>query len=142
MTRNELTLKLRSYKRLRLECERLRGRISEKRQEMYSLRSAVSGCAGIRSGAISDKVERAVEMTDSLVHFYTERITQYESDEREIAGLISMVSDSGDRSILFMHYIEGRSLEEIAQLMFLSERSIWNHRNAALDEICARVSGS
>ena len=136
MTREEMSRKFRQYRGLRLECERLRERLKEKRQEIYSVRVAVSDCAGIRSGDISDKVERAVELIDSLTHFYAEKIARMEGEEREIAEWISRISDSENRSILFMHYIECRTLEEIGEKLFLSERTVWNRRNAALDELC------
>ena len=140
MTREEMIRKFRQYKGLRLECERLRERLREKKQEIYTIRAAVSDCVGIRSGTVADEVERAVELIDSLTHFYTEKLARMEAEEREIAAWIERVADSENRSILFMHYIECMTLEDIGEKMFMTERTVWNRRNAALDELC-RLAG-
>lgn len=136
MNRQEMICRLRQYRSLHVECQRLRQRIKDKRDCMYDVRAVAMKCTNIRSGDISDRVERVVEMVDEAVDYYVRKLAEAEAAERGIAGLIDSISDSEERAVLFMHYIEGRTLSDIGQELYLSERTIWSRHNAAIEKLC------
>lgn len=138
MTRKEIIQMLRSYRRVRRESELLRNRILKKRDEMYSIRAMVTNSSNVRSGSISDIVEQIIEQIDSLIHHYTKRLSDIQTAEQRVVRLIESVNDTERRSVLFMHYIEGRTYLEIGEKMTYSERSICSRHNEAVSELCER----
>ena len=141
MTPKETVQTLRQYRTLHLECEQLRQRIIDKRHEMYDIQAVVSDSAKVRSGAIADRVESVVEAMDSMTHYYAAKLEERETAEHRIIEMIEQLSDTEERSVLFLHYIEGKSFLDVSELMFLSERTIWNRHNSAVRNISDRLSG-
>ena len=137
MERQEIIRILKQYRSLHVECERIRRRIIEKRDGMYDVQSVVMGGANVRSGDIADKVEQAVESMNCLVEHYTSRIIEASDAESRIAEMIDSISDSEERAVLFMHYIEGKTFAEISEKIFLSERTVWYRHNSAVNRLCA-----
>lgn len=139
MTREELTAKLRRYRGIHTECERLRERIAEKKDEMYHLQATVARASAVHSGAVSDRVERVIEQIDGMVDHYTCKVEEAQQEEADIIRTIELIRDSDSRTILFLRYIEGKTAEEISELLPYSVRSIWYRHNAALDLILSFV---
>lgn len=139
MDRQEIIQTLKQYRGLRLECERLCKRITTKKNDMYDIKACVMSAANVRTGEMADRVERVVEMMDSMVDYYSRKMEECEKSERQIAEMIDRISDSEERGVLFLHYIEGKTFMEIGEEMYLSERTIWYRHNNAINKLCALV---
>ena len=136
MNRQEMIETLKQYKGLHAECRRLRERIDETRAGMYDIQAVAMRGANVRSGDIADRVERAVEMLNSAVDYYVRKLIETEEAERRITELIDSLSNSEERDVLFMHYIEFKSFSEIGRIIYLSERTVWCRHNAAISALC------
>lgn len=136
MNKQEIIQTLKQYRSLHAECSRLRRRITDKRDSMYDIRSVVTDHVNVKSGEISDRVERVVEMMESAVDFYTRRLEESEASECHIMELIDSLGDCEERTVLFMHYIEGKTFLEIGDILFMSERTVCTRHKSAIEKLC------
>lgn len=136
MNRQEIIRILKQYSGLHLECQQLRKRITDKRNDIYDVRAVVMNGASVRSGNIANRVERVVEMMNDLADFYTRKVEETEESERRITELIDRISDSEERMVLFLHYVEGKTFLEIGDALHLSERTVWNRHSCAIGRLC------
>ena len=118
------------------KCQQLRKRITDKRNDIYDVRAVVMNGASVRSGNIANRVERVVEMMNDLADFYTRKVEETEESERRITELIDRISDSEERMVLFLHYVEGKTFLEIGDALHLSERTVWNRHSCAIGRLC------
>lgn len=139
MTRSEARDILRQYRKSRAECEALRRRIESKKNDILYIRGLCSERTPVRSGTVSDRVEAVIEMIDGMIGCYLRKCEETEAIEAGIASIIDRVSHPEGRAVLMLHYIDGYTFEEIAPMVCLSERSVWNRHNSAIDEICRRM---
>ena len=140
MNRQEIIKMFKQYRGLRLECQRLHKRISDKRNDIYDVKAVVMSGANVRSGDIADRVERVVEMLNDLADFYIRKVEEAEQSEREIVEMIDRLSDSEERGVLVLHYVEGKTFLEIGDDMHLSERTVWYRHNCAIGKLCDQAS--
>ena len=139
MDKQEMMQTLKRYRGLHLECQRYRKRIADKRNTIYDVKAVVTSGANVRSGAIADRVERVIEKLNLLIDLYTRKMEEADEAERQITELIDRVSDNVERVVLFMHYIEGKSFLEIADVLYLSERTVWYRHGCAINSLCNAV---
>ncbi len=140
MTKDEVKQQFKHYTVLCRECEGIRRKIQDKREDMHYLQSVVTGGSCARGSDISDKVERVIELMDGLIHHYTDMIMEREQQEQLVMDMLACVDTPEYRNVLFCLYIEKVPLKEIPDRLFISERSIWNYANAAIEQIAARFS--
>ena len=138
MTKDEVKQQLKQYTQLCHECEGIRHKIEEKREDMHYLQAVVTGGRYARGSDISDKVERVIELMDGLIHHYADRLLQREQQEKRVLDMLACVENPRHRDVLFCLYIERIPFEEIPDRLFISERSIWYYANAAIEQIAAR----
>lgn len=136
MNRQEIISTLKQYSGLHLECQRLRKRITDKRNAMYDIRAVVMNGVNVRSSEIGDRVERVVEMMNDMADYYSRKVEEAETAERQITEMIDGISDCEERMVLFMHYIEGKTFMEIGDDMHLSERTVWYRHSCAIGRLC------
>lgn len=131
MTPEEVKKQLGQYRKIRDECERLRGRIENKRKDMLYLQAVIAD-GTVRGGSVSNSVERAIEQTDVLIGYYAKRVAVREASELQALRMIESVDEPDGRSILFLHYIEGRRFEEIPDELHIANGTMWKYYKAAL----------
>ena len=136
MDKKTLIMKLKEYRSLHAECDRLRRRISDKRRSMYDIHAFVTDSVHVRSGEIADRVERVVEMMENTVDYYTRKIEEAERSEQSIVEFIDRISDSEERAVLFLHYIEGKTFMEIGDVLYISERTVCCRHKSAIEKLC------
>lgn len=136
MDKQEIIRTLKRYRCLHAECDRLRRRIIDKRDGMYDIHAVVTNSVNVKSGEIADRVERVVEMMESAVNFYTRRLEEAEQSEHRILELIDRIGDSEERTVILMHYIEGKTFLDIGEALYISERTVCNRHRAAIEKLC------
>lgn len=138
MTKDEVKQQFKHYAALCRECEAFRRKIEDKREDMHYLQAVVTSGSCARGHDISDKVERVIELMDGLIHHYTDMIMEREQQEQRVMDMLACVDTPEHRNVLFCLYIEKVPFEEIPDRLFISERSIWNYANKAIEQIAAR----
>lgn len=136
MTKDELKALLKEYAALREDCVRLRRTVEEKRADMLFLRGVVTDGQFVHGSDVSDRVERAVELMDGLIRFYTDKIIEREARQQRLLTLLELTDNPIGHRILYAHYIEGVKFSDIPDMLCMSERSVWNYYSKALDDIC------
>ena len=136
MNKQEIIQTLKQYRSLHAECVRLRRRITDKRDSMYDIHSVVTSSVNVKSGEISDRVGHVVEMMENAVAFYARRMEEAEESERRIMELIDSLGDSEERTVLFMHYIEGKTFLQIGDVLYMSERTVCCRHKSAVEKLC------
>ena len=125
------------YLRQKTECEYLYEKIRSKREDMQTLKAVTADSVARHGNEVSDYVEKAIEQIDGLITYYAKMVVQREESERQVLSMIERISDSDAYLVIYLHYIQGVSFEEIPQRLLISQRSMWNRYRNALDFLCA-----
>ena len=136
MNRQEIISTMKKYSGLHLECQRLRKRILDKQKDIYDVKAVVMSGASVRSGDIADRVEHVVEMMNDMADYYSRKVEEAEEAERQITEMIDSISDSEERMVLFLHYIEGKTFLLFFDDIHLSERTVWYRHSCAIGRLC------
>ncbi len=138
MTETDVKRILGRYRIARCKKLEAQQRISDKLEDIGTLRSMVLGRVSVRSGA-SDTVERAVETADTLVNQYAEIAAECEQAEKQAMDLLLLIKDEDTLyQTLFLRFIEGLSVEAASEKMYMHSRTLWNHSQRAIALICRR----
>ena len=136
--RKRVKKQLRSYNRIRADCDMLKRRIAIKRKDKEQLKAvAIDGMP--HSSESSNSLEHAEELIDELMKEYIRMFEEREEQELHVLKLIEAASDEDGRSILFLRYIEGKRFEDIPEILHMSIGSMWNHYNYVIDKICSEL---
>lgn len=138
--RNSVKERLEAYLKRKDECARLSRRIRDKREDMRYLKAVVSDGTARHGSEITDNVERAVELMDGLVNYYTALVVQREIAERRVLELLRHVPGNDAHKVMYLHYIEGLRFDEIPREMNLSVRTVFARHKQGLDAICQYVA--
>lgn len=139
MTSGEIKKQLRQYRMICNECEHLQKRIEAKRADMNYLKAVVSN-GTIRSSGVSDTVERAIELMDGLINRYALKTVACEEAEARVLDMIELVSEGLGRSILFLHYIEGKRFADIPDMLHIADKTMWRRYNEAIEKLTVNDS--
>lgn len=138
MQPSELKHKLCVYRKIRTEADLLKKRLTAKRQEADGLKAVLIN--DIPKGTeLSSSVEKAVENIETTMSYYIARINALEDREVETLKLIELIDNSDGRSIIFLHYIEGKRFEDIPDMLYISERKMWNEYHTAIKNVCLKM---
>lgn len=139
MTENEVKRILGRYRIARCKKLEAQRRISDKLEDIGTLRSMVLGRVSAGSG-VNDTVERAVETADTLISQYAEIAAECEQAERQAMDLLLLTKDEDELyQALFLRFIEGLSVEAASEKMYVSVRTLWNYSDRAIALICTRT---
>lgn len=86
---------------------------------------------------VSDKIGNAVAIIDSIDQKIADKMTELREEKERIEHAISCVQDVRLQTILRYKYINGMTLEQIAEKMDMSERHIIRMHISALEKILA-----
>ena len=135
MTENEVKRILGRYRIARCKKLEAQRRISDKLEDIGTLRSMVLGRVSAGSG-VNDTVERA----DTLISQYAEIAAECEQAERQAMDLLLLTKDEDELyQALFLRFIEGLSVEAASEKMYVSVRTLWNYSDRAIALICTRT---
>ena len=133
----EARARLREYRRLKRDCERLRHKIQDKRQDMNYIKAVVTDGVAVNNGDIANHVERAIELMDGLICRYTALICEREQAEHRLLDLLQTVKNEDGRRVLYLRYMEDKEFMDIAEELHLSERTLFYRSKQAIDDICS-----
>ena len=131
--RREKVRFLNAYRWALLQEQELLHQIEETRSRSAQLTQALSGMPGAAGEGSS--LERAVE---SLIEIQQRLCRQVETSCKarcQVEQAISTLADPRRRTILWLHYISGKTFEQIAVQMHYSYRQILREYSRAMDVI-------
>lgn len=138
-SKRKVKKQLRSYNRIRADCDMLRRRIAIKRKDKEQLKAvAIDGMP--HSSESSNSLERAEELIDELMKEYIRMLEEREERELHVLKLIEAAPDEDGHSILFLRYIEGRRFEDIPEILHISDRTMWRTYNDAIEKLAVNCS--
>ena len=91
---------------------------------------------GGRIYQLAEEKIMSVEMMNDMADYYSRKVEEAEEAERQITEMIDSISDSEERMVLFLHYIEGKTFLEISDDIHLSERTVWYRHSCAIGRLC------
>ena len=139
MTEQEVKIILNRYMTIRRKKLSLQRRIAEKSKDITYLRGMITDRVPVSRSGVSNPVEAAVEAVDTMIHLYLRMVKECENAEKEALDLIGLLDEDGPKHAMFLRYIEGLSLEETAEKMYVSDRTVWNWCKRALCQICGKA---
>lgn len=144
MNKNEQGEKIKAmlgkYLTLRGSCANMRERIEDKRKEINWLRSLLEENYAGRRAEVCVQAERAAALIGGMIKYYTESVSKREKAERRVIDMLEKIEDDMGRQILYLHYIEGRSFNDIPDDLNMSSRNMWYKYKAAIEQLCALES--
>ena len=135
--RETIKARLGKYRMLCEECDYMRKRIESNRREMDWIKEVLTKIpAGIGTDAIR-QAEIAMELIDGMISYYSKLTAQREAEERRVLDMLSGLKHETGSKILYLHFIEGHSFNDIPDELYIADRTMWYKYKAAIDELCA-----
>ena len=89
-----------------------------------------------RSGGRENGVEAAMQICAETSEAYDKALCEYNAMRREVSQVINGMRDDELEALLTYRYLEGLPMEEIAERMHYSVRSVKYKHKQALDKVC------
>ena len=128
--------RLGKYLALRGECAGMCRRIQEKRKEADWLRRLLEESPARYNADVLAQAESAVTQIEAMINHYAELVKKREYEERRVIDMLEKTTNDIGRRILYLHYIEGMSFNDIPEELIISDRNMWYKYKAAIDELC------
>lgn len=124
---------LNSYRWRMREVQSLRERINELEDQLTGIRAQqiTDMPRGGKAMGIDDLVVKKVD----LIHLYKHDLAQAEEALKAIYECIRSVDNIRDRTILCMHYVDGLSYAQIADMLSYSDRQIKRFNRYAVENM-------
>ena len=90
------------------------------------------GCSDSRENG----VEAAMQICAETSEAYDKALCEYNAMRREVSRVINGMHDDELEALLTYRYLEGLPMEEIAERMHYSVRSVKYKHKQALDKVC------
>ena len=113
----------------------LRAEIEEQRAVASGLKAIVYDGMPRQTCAYGDAIPDAVIRIQELIRDYCSELAGYVDEQREAHDALAKIGDESRRSALTLHYLAGRSWEEVCVEMRYSYRRIMEIRAEALCEL-------
>lgn len=89
-----------------------------------------------RSDSRENGVEAAMQICAETSEAYDKALCEYNAMRREVSQVINGMRDDELEALLTYRYLEGLPMEEIAERMHYSVRSVKYKHKQALDKVC------
>lgn len=89
-----------------------------------------------RSDSLENGVEAAMQICAETSEAYDKALCEYNAMRREVSQVINGMRDDELEALLTYRYLEGLPMEEIAERMHYSVRSVKYKHKQALDKVC------
>lgn len=139
MDRQEVKRWLWRYRDLMRECRQLKDQTTSLRENIDGLKAQRLNGMPTGSAGRSDRLESAFDKLSELEAQWNKRFDEMTDALIRIDHAIGMVEDSKMRTLLRMHYIDGRTWEQVAEAMCYSGQHVYEIHNKALDAICTQI---
>ena len=125
---------LKAYRAIRLERDKLLGMLKELESTIYSptIPKLDPAPGGGRNGA--SPVEIAATKHDGLRTRYLQKVAELEDAMAMIEEAIKMLGNR-ERTLMRLHYIEGKTWEEVCEEMSYSWRQVHRFHATALEKL-------
>ncbi len=114
----------------------LRSLLERDRARAQGLTVNYGGVDKGRSDSRENGVEAAMQICAQTEKEYDASLCEYEAIRREVKAVINALHDDELEALLTYRYLEGLPMEEIAERMHYSTRSVKYKHKQALDKVC------
>ena len=114
----------------------LRSLLERDRARAQGLSVNYGGVDKGRSDSRENGVETAMQICAQTEKEYDASLCEYEAIRREVKAVINGLHDDVLEALLTYRYLEGLPMEEIAERMHYSARSVKYKHKQALDKVC------
>lgn len=129
--RNEKKEVLKEYIQIELELELLKAQEEKIRENKLQIKQSISS---IHSGRGNDITDYIIKL-DDIQNKINKKIMYITMKLNKTEKAIYALKNVQERNILRLRYIEGKSIKEIEQVMYLTRQSIYNIENNALENL-------
>lgn len=114
----------------------LRSLLERDRARAQGLTVNYGGVDKGRSDSRENGVEAAMQICAQTEKEHDTALCEYETIRREVKAVINALHDDELEALLTYRYLEGLPMEEIAERMHYSARSVKYKHKQALDKVC------
>lgn len=114
----------------------LRSLLERDRARAQGLTVNYGGVDKGRSDGRENGVEAAMQICAETSEAYDKALCEYNAMRREVSQVINGMRDDELEALLTYRYLEGLPMEEIAERMHYSVRSVKYKHKQALDKVC------
>ena len=114
----------------------LRSLLERDRARAQGLTVNYGGVDKGRSDSRENGVEAAMQICAETSEAYDKALCEYNAMRREVSQVINGMRDDELEALLTYRYLEGLPMEEIAERMHYSVRSVKYKHKQALDKVC------
>lgn len=114
----------------------LRSLLERDRARVQGLTVNYGGADKGRSDGRENGVEAAMQICAETSEAYDKALCEYNAMRREVSQVINGMRDDELEALLTYRYLEGLPMEEIAERMHYSVRSVKYKHKQALDKVC------
>ena len=114
----------------------LRSLLERDRARAQGLTVNYGGADKGRSDGWENGVEAAMQICAETSEAYDKALCEYNAMRREVSQVINGMRDDELEALLTYRYLEGLPMEEIAERMHYSVRSVKYKHKQALDKVC------
>lgn len=114
----------------------LRSLLERDRARAQGLTVNYGGVDKGRSDSRENGIEAAMQICAQTEKEYDASLCEYEAIRREVKAVINGLHDDVLETLLTYRYLEGLPMEEIAERMHYSARSVKYKHKQALDKVC------
>lgn len=114
----------------------LRSLLERDRARAQGLTVNYGGADKGRSDGRENGVEAAMQICAETSEAYDKALCEYNAMRREVSQVINGMRDDELEALLTYRYLEGLPMEEIAERMHYSVRSVKYKHKQALDKVC------
>lgn len=114
----------------------LRSLLERDRARAQGLTVNYGGVDKGRSDSRGNGVEAAMQICAETSEAYDKALCEYNAMRREVKAVINGLHDDELEALLTYRYLEGLPMEEIAERMHYSVRSVKYKHKQALDKVC------
>lgn len=114
----------------------LRSLLERDRARAQGLTVNYGGADKGRSDSRENGVEAAMQICAETSEAYDKALCEYNAMRREVSQVINGMRDDELEALLTYRYLEGLPMEEIAERMHYSVRSVKYKHKQALDKVC------
>lgn len=118
----------------------LRSLLERDRARAQGLTVNYGGVDKGRSDGRENGVEAAMQICAETSEAYDKALCEYNAMRREVSQVINGMRDDELEALLTYRYLEGLPMEEIAERMHYSVRSVKYKHKQALDKVCTLLN--
>ena len=142
MNSQEVRYELSQYQNTKNRRLTLEKKIKEKQADIIRLKEIIGKGLTVKFSVISDDVECIIKSINGLIISYTEMLEKEQEQEKRTLSMIRLIEDSLVYQVIYLRFIEGEKILDIADALYIADRTVWHKIKNGVDEIAAKYTSS